>query len=347
MTKYIPYTLLIISIIFFVSIALSRPNGITGRTSPTFSSGCGITGCHGNQSTTTTVNISGPTNVYGGTTHSYSVTVSNSLRGTVGSDIGVKTTFYGDTSIGSLTPGSGMRKDNSNGEITHSSPHSMVGNSAVFNFTWTAPNIGGTYYMRATGNVVNDDNNDSGNDSIIGGNWKFGTPMAITVTIPANQTINLNAGWNMISVDLNPNSTNLDTIFSSILSRIVMIKDGVGDIYIPSLNINTIGSWNNQNGYMAYLTQQSNLSISGTELYPQSTSISLQSGWNLIPYLRNSSMRIDSALASIDSNITIVKDNIGNIYVPSFGINTIGNLVPGQAYMIYLSQVSTLNYPAN
>lgn len=341
MSKYILYIFSVLSILIFVSFAYSLPTGMTGKTSQTLSTGCGTSSCHGNQSTSTVVSVSGPSNVLPGSNHSYTVTVTNSAQSYAGCDIGVKTTLNGETSIGTLTPGTNMWFDNATGEITHSSPHAMSSGSCVFNFSWTAPNTNGTYFMRATGNAVNGDGTNSGDL------WKFGTPLTIVVTNVVTQTLSMGIGWNTISTNLIPNSNILDTLFSSIRSNITIIKDGSGNFYVPSLGINTIGNWSYLKGYMIYLTQQSSLNITGTYVTPQTTNISLQTGWNLIPYLRNSAMRIDSALTSINSRITIVKNNGGNIYVPSFGINTIGNMLPGQGYMVYLSQASTLNYPAN
>jgi hypothetical protein len=58
-------------------------------------------------------------------------------------------------------------------------------------------------------------------------------------------------------------------------------------------------------------------------------------------------MRSDSALASLGSNVVIVKNNLGQVYWPALTINTIGSMRPGQGYQVYLSGAGTLTYPAN
>jgi hypothetical protein len=68
-----------------------------------------------------------------------------------------------------------------------------------------------------------------------------------------------------------------------------------------------------------------------------------------ISYLRNAELNATTALATLTDRNTllIAKDNNGKIYVPSFNINTIGNLLPGQGYQMYISGTDTLIYPAN
>jgi photosystem II stability/assembly factor-like uncharacterized protein len=75
--------------------------------------------------------------------------------------------------------------------------------------------------------------------------------------------------------------------------------------------------------------------------------ISLSQGWNMIAYLQYSELNCETVFAGIADNIVIVKDNFGNVYIPSYGINTIGNLVPGQGYQIYVTNPDVLVYPGN
>jgi len=58
-------------------------------------------------------------------------------------------------------------------------------------------------------------------------------------------------------------------------------------------------------------------------------------------------MRCDSALAGIVSKLVIAKNGTGQVYWPAYGINTIGSMIPGQGYQMYLTQAGTLTYPPN
>jgi hypothetical protein len=89
------------------------------------------------------------------------------------------------------------------------------------------------------------------------------------------------------------------------------------------------------------------LTLVGDEINPQLTPLSLSPNWNMVSYLRNSPLRVDSALASLGSNVVIAKNNLGQVYWPSYAINMIGSMRPGQGYQVYLSGAGILTYPAN
>lgn len=161
------------------------------------------------------------------------------------------------------------------------------------------------------------------------------------------QYIDLTEGWNMISSYVVPEDSLVESVFSEIEADMLVAKDINGNLYFPSLNINTIGSWNFKRGYKMYMTDDTELEISGYAAVPEENPIELLQGWNLVSYLRQSEMSVLTVFAEISENVLIVKDNDGNIYMPSLNINTIGNMQLGQGYMIYANQQCTLEYPAN
>ena len=172
--------------------------------------------------------------------------------------------------------------------------------------------------------------------------------LEVTISAPyQTHSIGLLSGWNQISSYISPQNPNLDSVMFAIKNKITIMKDGTGGMYIPLLSINTIGNWNLINGYSLYMSSQATLEIYGTKAIPESTPINLNQGWNLVSYIRDSSMLIASALATIVNNIAIVKDGTGGMFIPSLGINTIGNMSPGHAYSIYLTFAAILIYPAN
>lgn len=67
--------------------------------------------------------------------------------------------------------------------------------------------------------------------------------------------------------------------------------------------------------------------------------ILLEEGWNIIGYsCTDSSGPLTQVLSSILENIIIVKDNIGNVYLPDFGYNGIGDLHGGFGYQMKINQ---------
>ena len=68
-----------------------------------------------------------------------------------------------------------------------------------------------------------------------------------------------------------------------------------------------------------------------TELNNPQIEINLVSGWNMIGYPCTQEVIVSDAFSSIVNEITIVKDNNGNVYMPEFSFNGIGFLEVGKA----------------
>lgn len=161
--------------------------------------------------------------------------------------------------------------------------------------------------------------------------------------------INLSTGWNLISTNVKPNSLKMDSIFKNYANDILIAKNIKGNVYIPSYNINTIGDWNIHHGYQVYAIRNTTLQILGDYVKPEEESIILPIGWSFISYLSKSSMNITDAFASIKNKgkLLIAKNILGKVFIPSYNINTIGNMVPGIGYQVYFTAPDTLLYPAN
>ncbi len=160
-------------------------------------------------------------------------------------------------------------------------------------------------------------------------------------------TNNIRSGWSIISSYIEPLRTELDSVFKDARSCVIIAKNGAGKSYIPSIPVNTIGSWVKTEGYQIKMSCLDSLKITGLKVIPESTPINIPIGWSIISYLRDSEMSIVAALGSIVSDIIIVKDQNGNTYIPLLSINTIGSLKPGQGYQIKMSTARSLTYPAN
>ena len=67
-------------------------------------------------------------------------------------------------------------------------------------------------------------------------------------------------------------------------------------------------------------------------------SIDLSSGWNMFGYGCPSSINVADGLSNHTESIIITKDNSGNVYMPEFGFNGIGDFTPGFGYQIKLTE---------
>jgi len=144
-----------------------------------------------------------------------------------------------------------------------------------------------------------------------------------------------------------PENPLMPTVFSEIVTNVNLVKNGIGQTYIPAFNINDIGEWNIAHGYQVNMLNSALLSINGIPAIPEETPLNLLQGWNLSAYLRNNPMAPVTAFASLGSSLFLAKNNEGGLYVPSWGVNTLGNLIPGEGYFLNLTTSDELTYPAN
>ncbi|NLO19597.1 MAG: hypothetical protein GX121_06940, partial [Ignavibacteria bacterium] len=175
----------------------------------------------------------------------------------------------------------------------------------------------------------------------------FSIVASLIVNVTEMFDLSVASGWNIISSFINPEDPDIENMFAPIATNIQVMRNGAGQIYNPAYNINDIGEWDIYQGYFLNMLEQDMLTISGTSIVPESTPIQLIAGWNLSPYLRNNPMNAVISLASITENLVLVKNYEGLIYAPAWGLNTIGNMLPGQGFQMNLNQASELTYPAN
>jgi hypothetical protein len=183
-----------------------------------------------------------------------------------------------------------------------------------------------------------------------GGSGSWSPQWSFTTAPFASHSISLREGWNMISSYIDPDNKSIPDLFKDIKDNVAIVKDGLGNLYIPEYNINDIGSWKYPNGYLVYIiSHQDNLLLNGRALSPESTPISLMEGWNLVSYLGQASSNAISEFESIENDLIIVKNGDGDVYIPagvigSDPINTIGSLTPGEGYQVYINADADLIY---
>jgi hypothetical protein len=73
-------------------------------------------------------------------------------------------------------------------------------------------------------------------------------------------------------------------------------------------------------------------------LAEQNHSISLEMGWNMIGFTCIEPMNVATALVPIEANVLIVKDNVGNVYLPEFGFNGIESFKFGFGYQLKINE---------
>ena len=161
------------------------------------------------------------------------------------------------------------------------------------------------------------------------------------------QSIELPIGWSYFSTYIIPSVATIDSIFTDIISNIIVVKNYLGQIYWPAYGINSIDNISICQGYQIKMIDTDTLILEGIAVQPENTNCHIPSSWSYISYLRNTPASIVNMTSSISTNIEIVKNYFGQIYWPVYNVNQIGNMIPGQGYQIKMTNASTLTYPAN
>jgi hypothetical protein len=136
---------------------------------------------------------------------------------------------------------------------------------------------------------------------------------------------------------------------------VIISKNGAGQVFWPLWGLNAIGDMVVGQGYQLKLTGASNhyLDVSGIAIVPQNVVLNCPAGWCIIGYLRQGQGNVEQMLAPLVSPpgtvglLQIVKDGLGNVYWPFYGLNIIGNLQPGKGYQLKMNSSATFSYPAN
>lgn len=174
------------------------------------------------------------------------------------------------------------------------------------------------------------------------------------------QNITLNQGWSLFSTYISPTNPSMPAVLSPLGScanpdKIVIVKDGNGQIYWPQYCLNFIGNVQTGKGYQIKInipTATTTFGISGYQLAPN-TPFNIAAGWSFLGYLGTTPSNIATMLAAIaplgnPAGCTeIVKNSAGAIFWPVYSLNLIGNMIPGQGYQIKnkCTQINNFQYP--
>ncbi len=178
-------------------------------------------------------------------------------------------------------------------------------------------------------------------------NGLSGLTSLFTIPWTTSQQLVLPPGWSFFSTYIAPYEELFDSIFSNIISNVVIVKNYLGQIYWPAYGINYIGNLSINEGYQIKINNADSIIINGLSVEPENTPCNVPLGWSFIPYLRTDTASIAEMLSTIANDIEIVKNYLGEIYWPQYGINTIGNIIPGEGYQIKMNNAVTLTYPPN
>ncbi len=171
------------------------------------------------------------------------------------------------------------------------------------------------------------------------------SPLSSVAQETRTQQVQLEEGWNLVSLHVRPADSAFASIFGANADQIAMVKNEDGEVYAPDEGIDQITTWKAEEGYQIHAEAPTTLEVTGTAVRADSTSIVLKEGGNIVPYLPASVQAVAPALTSVRESLVAVEEGGGARYTPSTSSPALDSLRPGQAYKVYVDQADTLRYP--
>ncbi len=154
-----------------------------------------------------------------------------------------------------------------------------------------------------------------------------------------------NDGWNMVSAYVQPDPDSVVEIMSELVEtdQLILMKNGEGRFYNPDFNFNNIPGWLVNEGYMVKVDGDAELVISGNPVNPNDP-LPLIEGWQIVSYYPRQGIDAVAALSGIVDVLLMAKDASGRFYNPEFNFSNMGDMIPGQGYLVKVSEDTELIY---
>ena len=122
------------------------------------------------------------------------------------------------------------------------------------------------------------------------------------------------------------------------LDLLLVSNDG-SDYYVPSFNVDQIGELDSSEGFNVFLNGGDSQSLTVEGLPVDSSQEILLEAYkmNLLPYLLQDCMSTDVVFAGYEDDLLVVKSDDSDYFVPAFGVQTLSEMCPGEAYAVFLN----------
>ncbi len=196
--------------------------------------------------------------------------------------------------------------------------------------------------------------------------WRDGGQTLLSIYDQLNHEliININQGWNLNSINVDPRDLYIDNddpgpsvqhMFEQLRideenHRIALIKNEQGQFYAPAWDFDNLGYWVLTDGYQINATVDCEAVISGIPISFR-RNVPLNPGWNLIAYFPTFDLDVSApdyyGFSSIIDMLVIAKDSQGRFISPEFEFSNMPPLRETQGYKLLINndQEFILNYP--
>lgn len=158
-----------------------------------------------------------------------------------------------------------------------------------------------------------------------------------------SQQIQLPQGWYMLGCRVDISSYVLQDVFAPINDLLIIVKNGEGDVYIPEWDFDNIGVVEPGEGLIIKTSQNTNLMVNGGLVDLSQHPLYLPQGWSCKSYMLDQAINVEDVIGNLDE-IVIVKDYIGQAYLPNYNFNGIGDFKPDQSYMFKSNAEITIDW---
>ena len=155
------------------------------------------------------------------------------------------------------------------------------------------------------------------------------------------QTLDMNPyQTNMVSLCVVPEDNSTSTLFGDL--DILLISNDASEFYVPEFGVDQIENIDLTDGFNCFLNgaEPQSVSVEGLPiaLDDPSSSIELMPFMiNILPFLPQECMATSDVFAGYEDSILLVKNDASDYYVPAFGVSTLDEMCPGEAYGLFLN----------
>jgi len=169
--------------------------------------------------------------------------------------------------------------------------------------------------------------------------------MASEGPVEAERILQLEIGWNMVSVNLQPDPDDIRAITRQLVEAdlLLLMKDGQGRFYSPEFDFCNIPGWNVADGYQMKMDDAAELMLEGITVMADDP-LPLVDGWNLIAYYPRVEVDAIIAFSGIVDRLLMAKDGWGRFYNPEWEFSNMGNLQEGRGYQVKVTEDLELVY---
>jgi len=160
-------------------------------------------------------------------------------------------------------------------------------------------------------------------------------------TTDSCQYINiLSPGWHGLSSFIDLSGKPVSEVMNPVIEKLTAIIDEEGNVYIPSMGINTIGDWENK-GYKALFSDTCTIPVYGQPM--QETVFPVEGPFTFVPIpVPDNDISTFDLLSEFSNQISLLLDMESmQMWWPAAGLFTLQALQPGNAYLIKTTESTT------